>query len=472
MKPPIFVILAANLVTGCDLAPAYHPPVISVPVSYQQRSQWSVANPADAMPRGAWWQIYQDDLLNHLEARLLGSNPDLAEAQARYDGARSLVAQARAGLFPQIDAGAHVLANRQSAERPLRSAHQPNEYQDNAISAQATYELDLWDQVANAVKARRNEAEASAADWQNLRLSLCAELATSYFTLRGDDATIAVLASTVQSYEQVMKLTQNRLAGNIASGIDVARAASQLDDARAQLADLEAGRGLTEHAIALLVGVTPAELSIAPRAIALDPPPISAGLPAGLLQRRPDVAAAEREMEAANAQIGVARAAFYPNLSLNLVLGLQSNGFRNFDLPDSFWSVGPGMILPLFEGGLRRAEERQAYAAYHATIASYRATVLRAFGDVEDALTLLHWLGEEQKFEDQSVVDTGHSLSMAMDLYQEGVIDFLDVQTAQSSALLAQRRAVDLRTRRMAASVSLIKALGGGWQASDLPKSK
>jgi NodT family efflux transporter outer membrane factor (OMF) lipoprotein len=302
-------------------------------------------------------------------------------------------------------------------------------------------------------------------------LSLHAELASDYFTLRGLDAQADLLARTVGTYQQALTLTKNRFAGHIASDIDVARAATQLDDARAQASDIQARRALAVHAIAVLIGEPPASLSIAPAAGPVVVPVLDAGVPATLLQRRPDVAAAERQVEAANAQIGVARAAFYPNISLNGIVGLQDTGFDMFTLPDSFWSIGPGLTLPIFEGGLLRAQENAAFAVYRHTVASYKATVLDAFGEVEDQLALLHWLGDEQREEDAAAVDAGRTLFGALTLYKDGATSFLDVVTAQTAELQAERNALDIRTRRVNASVALIRALGGGWATSDLPPS-
>jgi NodT family efflux transporter outer membrane factor (OMF) lipoprotein len=412
--------------------------------------------------------MFRDPELDTLEQRIDGSNPDLQAAAANYDQSRALVAEAQAGLMPQLGIGGHVSENRQSAHRPLRSAHQPNEYLDNAIDTQATYEIDIWRKVANEVKSGRAAAAASQADMEALQLSLHAELANDYVTLRGLDAQLGLLSQTVATYRQALTLTQNRFAGHIASGIDVARAATQLDDAQAQQSDLAASRALAEHAIATLIGVPPALLSIPPSTAQITLPAVDAGLPSQLLQRRPDVASAERLMQAANAQIGVARAAFYPNISLNLIFGFQDTGFNMFNLPDSFWSVGPGITLPLFEGGLRTAEETAAVAVYRRTVASYKSTVLDAFGEVEDQLALLHWLGEEQTLETAAVRDAGQTLAMSMALYRDGATSFLDVVTAQTAELQAERSALGIHTRRANASVDLIRALGGGWSPAAL----
>jgi len=460
-------VVAGSVLAGCDLAPRYHTPVVAVPVSYVEAAHWQQAAPADGFARGAWWEIYRDPVLNGLEGRVDGANPDLQEAAAAYDQARALAAEAAAGLYPNLAIGANISANRQSNRRPLRGANEPNQYMNNGVDAQAGYEIDIWDKVANEAKAGRAAAAASAADLATVGLSLHAELASDYFTLRGLDAQADLLARTVGTYQQALTLTQNRFAGHIASDIDVARAATQLDDARAQAADIEARRALAVHAIAVLIGEPPAALSIAPAAVPVHVPALDAGLPATLLQRRPDIAAAERQVAAANAQIGVARAAFYPNISLTFIVGLQDTGLNMFTLPDSFWSIGPGLTLPLFEGGLLRARENAAVAVYRRTVAAYKATVLEAFGEVEDQLALLHWLGDEQRAEDAAAVDAGRTLSGALTLYKDGATSFLDVVTAQTAELQAERNALEIRTRQVNASVALIRALGGGWTAVD-----
>jgi NodT family efflux transporter outer membrane factor (OMF) lipoprotein len=466
----IAMLAICALTAGCDLAPHYHEPVTSIPVSYAEAQSWARAVPADALPRGDWWSIYHDPVLDSLERRIDSANPDLAAELATLDQARALAAEAEAGLFPDIGISGHISANRQSNRRPLRGRDQPNQYLDNAIDTQATYEIDFWDKAANAVKAGKAAAAATAADVETLRLSLHAELATDYFNLRGLDALVALLDRTVDTYQQALTLTQNRFAGRIASGMDVSRAATQLSDARAQRSDIAARRALAVHAIAVLVGVPPAAFAVAPAPVLVRVPQLDAGAPATLLQRRPDIASAERLVAASNAEIGVTRAAFYPNISLNAVVGLQDTGFNMFNLPDSFWSVGPGLTLPLFEGGLRHAELDAATAAYQQAVASYKATVLQAFGDVEDQLALLRWLGDEQKDEDEAVASAQQTLNMAMNLYRDGATTFLDVVTAQTAELLAERNALQIRTRRVTASVALIRAMGGGWQRSDLRK--
>ena len=337
---------------------------------------------------------------------------------------------------------------------------------------QANYELDFCEQVSNAIRSGRDLAQATAADLENTRLLLHADLADDYVELRGFDAEIAVLRSNTAAYQRAVTLTQNRFQGKISPLLDVTRAQTQLDTAQAQLTDVQSRRALVEHAIAVLVGLPPAELSLPPENWRLKMPNLAPGLPSTLLERRPDIASAERQVAAANATIGVTRAAFYPTISLNLIYGFMDSGFNLFTLPDDFWAVGPGLVLPLFEGGLRRAEVGAAIGAYKLAVANYRATVLAAFQDVEDNLALIRLLGQEQKQQDAAVAAAQQTLAMSLNLYRDGAINFLDVVVAQTAALQAEETATDLRTRHLQASIGLIRALGGGWSRQDLPAPK
>ncbi len=458
--------------SGCDLAPKYHVPVMHVAYTYKEAAAWQEAVPADDAPRGAWWRIFDDPTLDQLESQVDTGNPDLAAALATFQQARALAAEAFSGVYPTLSVGGQVTTNRQSARRPLRSPRQPNQYLNNTIDVQANYEIDFWDRVANAVRAGRAAAQASAADLAFARLSLHAELAEDYITLAGLDAQARVLSHAADAYRQALSLTQARFAGKIASGIDVTRAQTQLDTAQAALIDVRSRRALVEHAIAVLIGKTPAELTIMPAPWHLQEADIPPGLPSTLLQRRPDIASAERQVFAANAAIGETRAAFYPTISLNLIYGLEDTGFNLFSLPNDFWTIGPGLAMPLFEGGLRDAEEGAAVAAYHRAAANYRATVLTAFQDVEDALSQRHLLTEETAREQEAVKAARQTVAMTTNLYKDGATSFLDVVVAQTEELQAEQTNVDLRTRRELASLALICALGGGWSTKDLPDLK
>jgi len=456
-------LILATALAGCDLAPDYHPPVVTVTDAFKEAGPWHAADPADAAPRGDWWTLFRDPTMDRLEASLDSTNPDLAAALARYDEARAFANQAKSGLFPEIDAGGSSTVNRESATRPLRGNGQPNQYGANQLDVEAGYEVDLWGAVRNRVAAGRAQAQASAADVAAVKLSLSAELAADYLTLRGLDSDANLLADTVANYQKARDLTQILFQGAVAAGMDVSRAETQLALARAQLSDIEGRRALIEHAIAALLGKTPAELTIPPATPTEALPDLPAGLPSELLQRRPDIAAAERRVAAANAGIGVAKAAFYPSLSLGLLGGEQSTNATLIGLPNSFWTLGPGVSLPLFTGGRLEAQEDLAYAAFHEAGEAYRSTVLHAFQDVEDNLALIKWLGTEAGDVDSGVSQSERTLSIALTLYREGAASYLEVVTAQTTYLQTQLTSIDLRTRRLQADVGLIRALGGSW---------
>jgi NodT family efflux transporter outer membrane factor (OMF) lipoprotein len=443
-----------------------------VPVAFKEAGVLRPAVPSDAMPRGAWWKIFGDPTLDGLEQQVDGGNPDLAAALAAFQQARAIAAEALSGIYPNLAVGGNITTNRQSARRPLRSPRQPNQYLDNTIDIQAHYEIDFWDRIANAIRAGRAAAQASEADLEFARLSLHAELASDYATLRGFDAQERVLQNAAQAYGRALEITQARFTGKIAPRIDVTRAQTQLDSAQAALTDVVSRRALVEHAIAVLIGKAPAELTIPSGRWALQEAEAPAGLPSTLLERRPDIASAERLVFSANATIGETRAAFYPTISLNLLYGLQDTGFNLFSLPNDMWAVGPGLVLPLFEGGLRDAEEAAAIAAYHQAVAQYRGTVLSAFQEVEDALSQLRLLATERKQEADAVAAAQQTVTMTTNLYKDGATSFLEVIVAQTAELQAEQTDVDLRTRRMQSCIDLIRALGGGWDRRDLPSLK
>ena len=463
-------ICLAALLPGCNLAPDYQAPHIAVPATYKEIGPWRPAQPADGLPPGPWWGRLGDPTLDALEPKIDSANPDLAAAVARYDQARALAAQAAAGLFPQVSLGADITENRQSAQRPLRSAgNSPAYYGANQIDAQASYEIDLWGKLRNTASAGTAQAQAGAADLAGTRLSLEAELASGYLSLRGLDADAKLLADTVENYQKALDLTQHLFDGKLVSSMDVSRAETQLQTAKAQAADISGRRALMEHAVAILVGEQPASFSLpsAPAEIRL--PEIPTGVASTLLQRRPDIAAAERRVAVANAGIGVPRAAFYPSLSIGLLGGTQSTNLNLLSMANSFWSVGPDISLPLFDGGTLDAQESAAYAKFREAGAAYRSTVLAGFAEVEDNLALLHWLGQESSNEDAAVTAAQHTLDVALNLYRQGADSYLEVVTAQTPLLQAQQAQIDLRTRRLLADVGLVRALGGGWDATTLP---
>jgi NodT family efflux transporter outer membrane factor (OMF) lipoprotein len=458
------VLLALLLAGGCSLAPPYQAPTLPAPQAFKEQGPWVDAAPADTLPASAWWSLYGDATLDALETRLDAANPDIAVAADRYAQASAYFDQARSGLFPTFGASGQMTHNRQSNTRPLRSASQPDEYRDDAIGAQLGYELDLWGRVRNLVAAGRAAAQASADDLAGVKLSLEAQLAADYIALRGVEAEEKLLSDTVDAYTRARDLIRTRFNGGIATGLDVARADTQLSSARAQLSDVRARRALLEHALAALSGTTPAAFKLDASTTDLPLPKIPLTLPSTLLQRRPDVAAAERRASAANANIGVARAAFFPDIVLGAVGGYESTGSNGWlTAPNSFWSLGPHFTLPIFDAGKRRAIERQARAAFDESADRYRSTALGAFREVEDQLALLHWLGDEYEDQNAAVASARKALDLALDRYKNGAVNYLDVVEAQVTALAAQRTALALRDRQLNASVQLVKALGGGW---------
>jgi NodT family efflux transporter outer membrane factor (OMF) lipoprotein len=456
------------------LAPDYKPPAVAIPAAYKENTDmgpWRPATPSDAAPRLDWWRAYRDPTLDALETRIDTSNPSLAASVARYDQARAYAAATSASFLPFVGLDASADRDRQSADRPLRSRDQPNQYGANTIDLDVNYDLDFWGRIRNTVAAGEAAAEASAADTEVVRLGLHAELANDYLSLRGLDAELSLLTDTVDAYSRAATLTENRFLGKIASGIDVSRAQSQLDSARALMSDVKAARALREHAIASLVGAPASSFSLPSAVVDIPVPEIPLSMPSMLLQRRPDIAGAERQVAAANAGIGIARAAFYPDISLSLMGGFQDTASVAglIKAPYSFWSVGPQLAMPLFEGGLLEARERQAYATFDQMSSQYRATVLAAFQEVEDNLALLNHLGQESRDESAAVKAAERTADLSLNLYKNGAVSYLDVVIAQTDALQAERALLDLNMRRLQASVRLIRALGGGWSAADLP---
>lgn len=460
--------LAAAL-AGCSMAPAYKVPVVDVPDSYKEAGPWQPAAPADQRERGDWWRDYGDATLDDLESRVDAANPDLAAAADRYAQARAYSVETRAGLFPQVDAAAGATRNRQSDHRPLRSASQPDEYRDNLIGAQLGYELDLWGRVRNLVASGEATAQASAADLASVRLSLHAELANDYIAVRGLDAQAKLLDDTVAAYARALALTQNRFQGGAASGLDVARAQTQLDNARAQSIDVQARRALFEHAIATLVGTPASKFTLPAQVVEISQPVIPTGVPSTLLERRPDIAAAERRTAAANANVGIARAAFFPSITLTAIGGYENTGGADWlSAPNAFWSIGPRAFLTLFDAGRREARADEARAALDEAGERYRATALTAFQQVEDNLALIHLLGEEAKSQDAAAASAQRTLNLALDRYRNGAVSYLEVVESQTAELQAQRASLSLRDRELQASVGLIRALGGGWAPGEM----
>jgi NodT family efflux transporter outer membrane factor (OMF) lipoprotein len=474
MKGSCTALAVAGILAGCNLAPVYDPPHYLLPDSYQGNGAFRVAQPQDALsPRGDWWTLFGDEELNQLEEELGQENPTLAAAAEAYTQARDLAAEAQSHLYPQIGAQALVSDNRESAHHLFSTFTEPRQEGSNVIAGTASWEPDFWGAIRNTAHAQKRLAQASAADLATARLSLEAELANDYIAVRGYDAELEVLRQSILAYQKAVEVARLRTQGKIASGLDLARALSQLDSAQAQETEMKLQRDLMQHAIAVLVNAMPSGFSIAPvNAFTLTPPQVPAGLPSELLQRRPDIASAERQMAAANAEIGVSRAAFYPNVTLSAGAGFEDNAFNLLSVPNSLWSVGAGAMLPLFEGGLRRAELQRSWSQYAQTRDGYRSTVLASFQEVEDGLSLTQRLATEVAQQREASDQATQALSISTTLYEDGLDNYLSVAVAQVTALAAETAEVQLQTRQMQASVSLIRGLGGGWTVQSLPTEK
>jgi NodT family efflux transporter outer membrane factor (OMF) lipoprotein len=461
--------LAAVLLAGCTVGPKYVRPAAEAPPAYKETAQnFEQAQPSDQMAKGRWWEIFGDTRLNDLENQIAVSNQTLKAAQAQFAQARAAIRIARSQSLPSVTAGLSATHNSASFNRP--QGNTDLYYQDYLLPVDVSYEPDLWGRVRRLVEANRSEAQATAADLANVELALRAELAMDYFQLRGLDAQKKLLDSTVESYQRALELTQSRYQGGVATAVDVAQAQTQLETTRAQSIDVGVSRAAFEHAIAVLVGQAAPAFSLAPLSLDTPPPPIPPGVPSDLLQRRPDIAAAERRVQEANAQIGVAKAAYYPNVVLSAAGGFESGGLGTFIQGASgFWSLAGSAAELIFDGGQRRGVSEQAKAAYDQSVDNYRQTVLVAFQEVEDNLAALRILQEEAKTSEAAVAAAQHSLDLSTTRYKGGVTNYLEVTTAQSAALVDEVTALDILIRRMSASVLLVKAIGGGWNASQIP---
>ena len=465
MKPSfsLFAFCAAlTALAGCSLAPDYQVPETPNAATFKESGDWMKGEPA-AAAADAWWKVYGDAQLNALEDQVTAANQNLKAAVAQYDQARAQVDIARAAYFPAITGD--VSATRQRNSHTVANPSSVNIYNDFTGGADLSYEIDLWGRVRNTVAANKDQAEANADDLADVTLSLHADLASDYFALRGDDEAQLILDHTVRDYEKALQLTQDRFKGGASPESDVDQAETQLANAKTQASDMRLQRAQLEHAIAILTGKAPAEFTLVPAPIAAHPALISADVPSALLQRRPDIAAAERRVAAANAEIGVARAAWFPVFNLTASLGLQSaTGANWIQAPSRFWTLGPSMMLPIFEGGQLEGLNAQARAAYDQSAAEYRQTVLNAYGEVEDNLVALHRLDEEEKTQNDATRAAKRSLSQANDLYKNGANTYLDVVVTENSELQAELAAVTIKVRQLTADVQLIKALGGGWK--------
>jgi NodT family efflux transporter outer membrane factor (OMF) lipoprotein len=480
----LVLALLAVVATGCAVGPNYTRPAAPSAPAFKEAPPegWKEAQPNEGIPRGRWWELYNDAQLNALESEVEVSNQNVIAAMARYREARDQVRIARASLFPTVSATPSItvvhgsstfnrgsgLSTTGSSASPVVAA--PGSIVDYTMPVDVSYQADVWGSIRRSVTANTASAQASAADLENAKLTYQSQLAEIFFELHGLDGDADLLQRTVTLYQQSLQLTQDRFDAGVASGADVAQAKTQLASTRSQLIDVGVARAQYEHAIATLMGQAPAGVSVPVAVLTAPPPVIPIGVPSTLMERRPDVTAMERAVAAANEQIGIAKAAFFPLLTLSATGGFESTSLAQwFTLPSRFWSVGPQLAATLFEGGKRRAQTDLSEAAYDESVANYRQTVLTAFQQVEDQLSSLRILEQEAAVETEAVEAAQQSLEIVTLQYTAGTTDYLQVITSQTAALQTQRQAIDILTRRLTASVLLIEALGGGWDASQLP---
>jgi len=478
---------ALAILAGCVVGPKYVRPAMIPPEAFKEMEGWKIARPGDDTLRGAWWEAYGDPTLSVLETRVSVSNQSLAASEATYRQATALVREARSAYFPTLTIGAGYTRTRQSSTvttssgtgtgAPVTtssgrgSSNGPSNFFQLPIDV--AWAPDFWGKVRRSVESSQASAQASAGDLETARLSLQAELAGDYLQLRTLEAQQRLLDTTVKAYERALALTRTRFDAGVASRLDVVQAESQLKTTQAQYLDVGVQRAQFEHAIALLVGQPASTFSLAAAPLAAAPPDIPVGVPSELLERRPDVAAAERRVAAANAQIGVAIAAYYPTITLSASAGFESGGLAKWlTWPSRFWSVGPGISETLFDGGLRKAQTAAARAAYDASVATYRQTVLGAFQNVEDNLAALRILQDEARVQDDAVSAATQSVTLTTEQYRAGTVSYLNVITTQTIALSNQITAVQILGRRLTASVLLIQALGGGWHDAERPSTQ
>ena len=488
MKHPRKVILVENLreapwlqvllaiavlqLSGCTVGPKYHTPVAQTPPASKEVGDWKPAQPNDQNLGGNWWTIFQDPQLDALEVQVNVSNQNLKAAEAQYQQARAVLRYSRADYYPTVTAAPSASRTKTSAHRPPPNAiFNGITYNDFVLPVDFAYQVDVWGRIRRTVESYREQAQASAADLATVNLSMHADLAIDYFQARSLDAEEQLLNSTVTEYEQALELIQSRYAGGIASEVEVEQATTQLETTRAQAVDVGVARSQFEHAIAILIGKPPADFSLPPLPLATPPPPIPVSVPSELLERRPDIAAAERRVASANAQIGVAKAAYYPLVNLGASGGFESSVITTLiQGPSGLWSVGLSATETLFDAGRRRAASDEAIAAYDQTVANYRETVLTGFQQVEDNVAALRILEHEAQIQERAVVAAQKYLDLAITRYKGGVTSYLEVTVAQTAALSDEVTAVNILGRRMVDAVTLVQALGGGWDRSALPE--
>lgn len=475
------VLALAGLLSACAVGPDYVRPTAIVGTHFKAAEGWKAAEPADTQPRGSWWQIYDDPELDQLMVQVDAANQTLAQAEAQYRQAAAALRGTRAAQLPTLSAntsatrsgsggsGNTIITGADGTATSISGGSSSVRNQFNA-NLNASWELDLWGRIRRSIEAGDASLQASAANLANARLSAKSTLATSYFQLRVLDEQKRLLDATIKIYERSLRLNQNRYDVGVGAKVAIAQAQTQLESTRAQAVDLEWQRAQRENAIAILTGRPPSEFSIGVQPLRVVLPQIPVGLPSELLERRPDIAAAERQVQAANAQIGVATAAYFPSLTLSATGGYRSSSFADwFTVPSRFWSLGPALAAPLFDGGLRRAQVAQAEASYDQQVAAYRQTVLTALGEVENNLVQLRVLGEETVVQQRALDAARQSLQLTTNQYEAGIIDFLSLVTVQTTALNNERTMLTLLGNQLAASVQLIAAIGGGWQAAADP---
>jgi NodT family efflux transporter outer membrane factor (OMF) lipoprotein len=464
-------VLSMSLVAGCTVGPKYHTPTAETPPAYKEIGDWKPAQPNDQNLGGNWWEIFQDPQLDALEKQVDVSNQNLKAAAAQYTQARALLRYYRADYYPTVTAGASAARTRISQNAPPPGSQFVGiTYNDFAVPVNVSYEADVWGRIRKNVESYREQAQASAADLATVNLSMHADLAVDYFLARSLDAEEQLLTSTVKQYQDALDLIESRYAGGIASEVEVQQASTQLETTRAEAIDVGVARAQYEHAVAILIGKPPAEFSLPPLPLVAPPPPIPVSVPSELLERRPDIAAAERRVAAANAQIGVAKSAYYPIIDLAAGGGFESTVITTLiQGPSGLWSIGLSATETIFDAGRRRAASDQAIAAYDQTVANYRETVLTSFQQVEDNVAALRILEHEAQVQEKAVVAAQRYLELANTRYIGGVTSYLEVTTAETAALSDEVTAVNILGRRMVDAVSLVQALGGGWDRSALP---
>jgi len=465
-------ILAIALFGGCAVGPDYERPDAEVPQAYKEAGAWKLAQPQDEASRGKWWEIFKDPQLGALLEQVEISNQNVLASEAQFRRARSLLAASRAGYFPTVTADASIVRSR-SPSGLVGGTTAGRIITNRSATLDAGWELDLWGRVRRTVESNEANAQASAADLAAARLSAQAALASNYFLLRVLDAQKQILDDNVAALQRSLDLTKNRYAAGVAAKVDLVQAETQLKSTLADAIDTGVQRAQLEHAIAILIGKPPAAFSLPPTPLAVTMPAVPPAVPSALLERRPDIAAAERTVAAANAQIGVAKAAYFPALSLSGTLGSRAaDASQWFTVPSRFWSIGPALSLPLFDAGLRRAQTDQAIAAYDATVAEYRQAVLTGFQEVEDNLAALRILEEEAKVQEDAVRAARESVILTTNQYKAGTVSFLNVAVVQASQLNNERAAMVTLGRRLVAAVTLVKALGGGWSPAEIAADK